>query len=189
MSLQDKIKWDEKYKKNLNILKRKEISAFLKEHIKFANLGDALDIACGGGRHSLFLANLGFVVDAIDISSVAINYLKSFKNKNINAILCDLQDFKFTKQYDLIIKINYLDRELINRAKNRLKKGGIFIIESYLKDKNNQKKHSNPDFLLKKEELKTFFKNDFKIISYKEFWNEGYEKYKMKKAAIAVQKV
>jgi SAM-dependent methyltransferase len=189
LSLQDKIKWNNKYSSNLDILKRKEVSFFLKKNIKFAKIGDALDLASGGGRHSIFLESLGFMVDAIDISDIAIDYLKSLKNKNINAILCDLDKFEFTKNYDLIVKINFLDKTLINRAKKALKVGGVFIIESYLQDKNNQKKHSNDDFLLKKDELKSFFKNDFEILDYQEFWNEGYEKYKMKKAAIAAKKI
>ncbi len=36
----------------------------------------ALDVACGGGRHGLYLARLGFTVDALDISDVAIDRLR-----------------------------------------------------------------------------------------------------------------
>src|SRR5437763_2642105 len=38
--------------------------------------GRALDIACGGGRNALFLAELGFEVDALDISDVAIERVR-----------------------------------------------------------------------------------------------------------------
>ena len=34
--------------------------------------GRALDIAAGRGRNSLFLAELGFEVDAVDVSDVAV---------------------------------------------------------------------------------------------------------------------
>src|SRR4051794_32227091 len=34
--------------------------------------GRALDVACGVGRHAVFLAELGFHVDAVDVSDVAV---------------------------------------------------------------------------------------------------------------------
>ena len=37
-----------------------------------------LDVGCGDGRHSLYLANLGFRVDAFDISENAIKKLDIF---------------------------------------------------------------------------------------------------------------
>src|SRR5438128_6254671 len=37
----------------------------------------ALDLASGGGRHALYLAGLGFTVDAWDISDVGLEYLRA----------------------------------------------------------------------------------------------------------------
>lgn len=48
--------------------------------IRFAPMankgGRALDIAAGCGRHALFLAGLGFGVDAVDISEVGLGRIK-----------------------------------------------------------------------------------------------------------------
>ncbi len=188
MSLQDKIKWDKKYQENQDILKRKELAQSVVKAASLAPIKRALDVGCGGGRHSIFLAKNGFSVDAVDISSVAIAYLKSIKNNlNITPILADLDNFEITpNKYGLIVKVNYLDRALIKRAKSALLKGGIIVVESYVEDKENEKE-GNKAFLLKKGELKELF-NDFDVIAYNEFWNKPYEKYKMKKASIIAKK-
>lgn len=41
-----------------------------------APTGTALDVGCGEGRHSLFLAQNGYLVDAINISEKAIEKLE-----------------------------------------------------------------------------------------------------------------
>jgi len=188
VSKEDKIKWDKKYTQNRDLLKRETPSQFVKEFFNLAPNKEALDLACGGGRNTIFLAKNGFFVDAIDISTIALEELAKKANLNrVNLIEADLDNFNFNKKYGLIIKTNFLDRELINKAKEQLVSGGIFIIETYVEDKINQKPNSNPAFLLKKDELKSFFDNKFEILKYSEFENESFEKYKMKKAAIAVK--
>jgi len=54
-----------------------------------SSVGKALDVACGNGRNSVFLAPKGFVVDAVDISKVAIDQLAG-THPNINVICTDL---------------------------------------------------------------------------------------------------
>ena len=52
----------------------------------------------------------------------------------------------------------------------------------------NSKKSSNPDFLLQKEELKSFVNKNYSILEYDEFDNEPYELYRMRKQSISIQK-
>jgi len=48
----------------------------LKDFILATGLrGDALDIGCGDGRDTLFLASAGFSITAIDVSAVALDKL------------------------------------------------------------------------------------------------------------------
>jgi len=189
MSLKDKQKWDLKYQQNSKLLEPREANLFVKKYCALAPIKEALDLACGVGRNALFLESRGFSVDAIDISTKALDVLKSRAKGSIKVIEDDLDNFNPIKKYGLIIMCNYLDRSLLNRTKSALVKNGIYIVETYIEDKNNEKKDTNPDFLLKKDELLKIFKDGFEILEYKTFWNENYEIYKIKKASIAVKKI
>ncbi|MBD3801109.1 MAG: methyltransferase domain-containing protein [Campylobacterales bacterium] len=190
MAQKDKEKWDKKYTEMEGLLERRPPSELVSAHTAEAPGTKALDLACGGGRHSLYLAERGFTVDAVDISTVALAALREKADlEHINLVEADLDTFVPEREaYDMIVKTNFLDRDLIGRAKVALKPGGIMVVETYMADEGNEKPDSNPDFLLQKEELKSLFGEGFTVLEYKEFWNEPHEKYRMKKQAIAVRK-
>lgn len=190
MSQHDRQKWDKKFTTMPDLLSARPPCDMVKKFYADAKGKQALDLACGGGRHTLFLQEKGFRVDAVDISPVALAKLKPKVDEKVMLIEADLDTFTPKRNhYDFIVMTNFLDRELIARCYDGLKLGGIFIIETYMVDDENEKKDSNPDFLLQEDELVQIFYNDFKRLAYDEFWNENYEKYRMKKQAIAVQKL
>lgn len=191
MALDDKQKWDKKYSAMPQLLEKRPPSYFVAAFYTEAPGSNALDLACGSGRHTLFLSDKGFDVDAVDISTVALDALRKRVDGNrVNIIEADLDTYlPEAEAYDLIVKTNFLDRALIERAKTALKHGGIMIVETYMADPANEKPDSNPDFLLRKGELLDLFNEGFDVLEYKEFWNESYEKYRMRKQAIAVRKV
>jgi SAM-dependent methyltransferase len=59
-----------------------------------------LDVACGRGRHSRFLAAEGYSVSGIDISPDSINYAKQFENEHLSFFQHDMR---------LPFWINYFD--------------------------------------------------------------------------------
>jgi len=188
LSLEDKKKWDKKYTENKELFSYRPPSMFVKHYFDLAPKKSALDVACGGGRNTLFLQELGFKIDAIDISAIALAELAKNANENVALIEADLDEYEFKKQkYGLIVMTNFLDRALIKRLKEALVDGGIFIVETYVEDELNEKDF-NKNFMLYKGELKELF-SDFEIIEYDEFMNEPFEVYRMKKAAIAARKV
>ena len=189
MAKYDREKWDKKYQDKPELLDTRPPSKFVEKYHPMCEGNQALDLACGSGRHTMFLSENGFLVDAVDISSVALEKLATKISDSVNLIEADLDTFEpKINHYDLIVMTNFLDRALIARCYDALKDGGIFIVETYMEDDENEKKDSNPDFLLKEDELILTFYNGFKRLDYEEFWNEDYEKYRMKKQAIAVQK-
>ena len=84
MAQLDKDRWDTKHKENMMPHTPLE---FITTYSKLAMGKKALDIACGMGRHSKYLTQEGFVVDALDISSVAIDNLQNIENINANAVI------------------------------------------------------------------------------------------------------
>jgi SAM-dependent methyltransferase len=188
MSLEDKEKWEKKYKTTPKLLEKRKPSQKLIEFSKYFSGKDALDFACGNGRNALYLAELGFNVDAYDISDIALDNLNANAIESIKTKQIDLDDFEPEKKYDLIVKCNYLDRDAITKLLSALKPGGIIIIETYMDHPSNTKPDSNPDFLLKAGELKKFFDDSFEVLEYEEFDNEPHELYRMKKQSIIARK-
>ena len=196
MSKQDQEKWDKKFSEKSELLKPREASLYLQKLALVGKDKIALDLACGAGRHSLYLAKQGFKVFALDISEVALTAVDKLIEKEgvanqVTTAHSDLDEFApEVALYDLIVMSNFLDRDLIKRACVGLKKDGLFFVETYMDDPSNEKKDSNPDFLLQKGELKQLFApKDYELVLYEEFDNESYEMYKMKKQVITVRKL
>ena len=194
MSQQDQVKWDKKYTENDKLLGFREASPLLKQFLTSVQGSKALDIACGTGRNTLYLAQNGFEVDALDISAVALQELTQHMQKVtdlafIHTQLVDLDSYTPPlSTYDMIIQTNFLDRRLIPLLAQALTKNGILIIETYMINPENEKKGSNETYLLKTGELPTYFNEHYEILFYDEFWNQG-ENYRMRKQGIAVKRL
>ena len=143
MAQEDKERWDEKYQNDP--IPDKPIELITK-YTKLATGPKALDVACGMGRHSKYLASIGFNVDALDISSVAIEALQDIPH--IHAQEVDFDTYTFPKEhYDLIICTFFLKREIFPKITEALKVGGIFIYETFLYHPDNENAPSNRTFL------------------------------------------
>jgi cyclopropane fatty-acyl-phospholipid synthase-like methyltransferase len=102
--------------------------------------GIVLDLGMGEGRNAIFLAEKGFDVEGLDVSKTAIErciQLAKERNVVINAHVCDLKDFKITKEkYSLIIaagaSLNFLKKSEIEKVARKItrgvKKGGFVFI-------------------------------------------------------------
>jgi len=134
MSKQDRVKWNQRYAED-SYQKNNPVS-LVEDWLPRIPVGRALDVACGAGRNSIFLAQAGYRVDAIDISSEGLNQARQ-KAENqglsINWIEQDLdQAFQFDTNYDLIIVLWYVDLALITRLCDCLAPGGYLLCEEHL---------------------------------------------------------
>jgi SAM-dependent methyltransferase len=132
----------------------------------------ALDVACGDGRNAVYLARLGFEVDAVDISDVVIDALQAAANDRGLAVKprrIDLErDALPALDYDAIVQLNYLQRSLFEPLANALSPGGILILETVTSEHVTELGHQlNPRFLLDREELLTAFP-DLDVVRYEE---------------------
>ncbi len=179
----DKERWNHKY---ANFPMPNHVSKILKNHIVHAKVGRALDIASGPGRNSLFMAEQGFEVDAVDISDTALSYIQD--KKNIRTVCADLDTYELDKGYNLIINCNFLDRALVPQIKNALNEGGIILFETFVETEGEGfHMPSNEAYHLHVNELLELFR-DFEVICYEEKVEINLRDEKVKIASLVARK-
>lgn len=169
------IKWNRKYQDREFDHKKLQPSNWLKSYeglLKRNAPGKALDIACGDGRNSFYLASLGYAVDAVDISDIAIDWLAQQVNDqalSIQPINGDLEEIHLKEQfYDVIINFNYLQRSLFTSLVKWLKPGGYLFFETMNVDHIEKLNHGiNRAFVLEKNELAAVF-SELSLLEHKE---------------------
>lgn len=149
-----------------------EPSLFLMEHAHLLPTGRALDLAMGNGRNAIFLAQIGFNVEGIDISSKAVNTALEAAHGfgiNLTGHVVDLEKEPYIQKdgFDVILCFYYLQRSLISNIKEGLRTGGMIVYETYIIDQARFGKPKNPDHLLKHNELLEMFR-DFRCLRYRE---------------------
>ena len=100
--------------------------------------GDLLDLGCGQGRDSLFLASLGYQVTAVDSSKIGVSQLiqkAQSQGLEIDGIVDDIQKMKLQRTFDVILFDMLLhgfedkiQLEILGKCSNLLNKGGILCI-------------------------------------------------------------
>jgi len=165
MTDKDRQKWNAKYNDDTGVNSPTDNVIKYRDRV---TPGLALDIACGNGRNSIFLAEKGFTVDAVDVSNIAVDRLKK-RHPNINTLCMDLDTWEIPRDhYQLIINVRFLDRRLFPQIQEGLKKGGLLIFESFLEgtdEEGGQPHHRS--YLLRKNELIHAFLN-LHILFYEE---------------------
>lgn len=126
----------------------------------------ALDLACGEGRNSLFLAREGFSVTGVDISAIALakGCRRSVQEGlDIEWVESDLDEYAISANYHLIININFLQRELLLKCVEALSSGGLLLVDTILAAPNAPVPH-NPLYLLRPGELCRIFQEQPGVI-------------------------
>lgn len=154
----DRIKWNQRFESEETYLGERP-SPFLSREIErilmLAPGKRALDIACGEGRNSIFLAQQGFQVTGVDISDVGLGKAATRAEQEgvqVDFQEVDLDGYRFTEQFDLIINFNFLLRDLIPEAVHALSPGGLLIIDTIMESPQLLASH-NPSYLLRRGEL------------------------------------
>jgi len=182
--LEDKARWNEKYTK---MPMPEKVAPVVEKYACMATIGNALDIAAGTGRNTHYLAEKGFVVDAVDYSDYALAKIKDMAT--INKIETDLDTYRLEfNAYDLIVNCNYLDRRHFPQIKEALKEGGLLIFETFIVAHGEEyHQPSNLDYVLRKNELlHTFIGLD--IIYYEEREDVNLSGEKVKVASLVGRK-
>jgi SAM-dependent methyltransferase len=133
--------------------------------------GVVLDLACGSGRHSQLLANLGYSVLAVDqdISAIQTIHSAAITPKCLNL---EEDDWPLSgSKFDGIVVTNYLYRPHLDRLPELLEEGGILIYETFSQGNGKFGKPSNPNFLLNPGELVAFAtRHSLKVVAYEDIY-------------------
>ena len=133
----------------------------------------ALDVACGAGRHALFLAGRGFRVTAVDASRVGVEIMLERargRGLSLDARVADLARGEFNIEpgaYQLVCDFYYLQRDLFRDMRAGLRPGGLFVAAIHTADERPPARPMNPDFLLRPAELREQFRG-WEILHYHE---------------------
>ncbi len=121
--------------------------------------GKALDLACGRGRHALWLAARGLSVCALDRNLTALAELEqsaAARRLNISTRVVDLEEDGGglgNAEFDAIVVVHYLHRPLFPAILSALRPGGVLVYETFTRAQATLGKPTNPDFLLESGEL------------------------------------
>lgn len=103
-----------------------------------------LDLACGKGRHSLYLNQLGYDVTGLDLSEQSINYARQFENERLHFGVHDMREVYQPESFDFILNMftsfGYFDNETENvvalcATAQSLKHGGKLVVDFMNTDK------------------------------------------------------
>lgn len=138
----DTSEWDERYRTGQHAAEDLDAppTPLLVETARGLKPGRALDLACGAGRNALWLAEHGWNVTAVDASEAAIDILRSRAADRIvtvDARVADLEKHEFqigNLRWDFIAICYYLQRDLIEPAKQGLVPGGILLVIVHVTD-------------------------------------------------------
>jgi tellurite methyltransferase len=163
--------WNERYRRGEHATD--EPSRLLVRVVDRLTPGRALDVACGVGRHAIFLAEKGWQVTAVDASVVGIEITERRARERgvaVDARVADLERGEFLierEAYDLVCVFYYLQRDLWPQIRAGLLPGGTVVAAIHLVDESPGADTSTPAFLLQPEELRAEF-DGWEIMHYYE---------------------
>lgn len=142
-----------------------EAQRFMDNLTHYLNLpegGKILDLACGKGRHSIYLNTLGYEVTGVDLSEQSITHAKQFENETLQFNVHDMTKAypdTFDAVFNLFTSFGYFEDDdcnlkTIEAIKTELNEFGFGVID--FMNANYVVKH------LVKEDIKTVEGIDFK---------------------------
>ena len=159
----DSDKWDRKYLNRKHGVTSTPDPLLVESVDLLANSDVVVDLACGTGRHSIYLASLGYFTVALDCSREALEQCRisaSSHNVKLHAVAADLQQFRFgPRSVDALVCFNYLNRELAQNMVDALRKGGILIFKTFNRNFQFVNANFNEAYMLAPGELKEMFGN------------------------------
>ena len=123
------------------------------------SVGHGLDVACGRGRHALWLAHHGFATVAVDSDMAALQSVRAAAgamNSPASVSQVDLEAGGIPFEagaFNVVVVVHYLHRPLFPELRNLLAPGGVLVYETFTRRQAERGRPTNPAFLLEEGEL------------------------------------
>ena len=123
--------------KHRNYKEAQDFMLNLSQFLNFKKSDLILDLACGRGRHAVYLNTLGFNVIGADLSENNISYARHFENERLHFQVHDMR-LPFETKFDVILNMftsfgffenDSDDIAILKNFKNGLKKNGVAVID------------------------------------------------------------
>lgn len=110
----------------------------LTQELQLPQSSKIIDLACGKGRHSVFLNKLGYDVLGLDLSQQSIEFDKQFENESLTFKVHDMRNpidsEPVNAVFNLFTSFGYFDNETDDRnvfksVYNSLKPEGFFVLD------------------------------------------------------------
>jgi SAM-dependent methyltransferase len=143
--------------------------------LRFADLlpegGTALDVACGGGRHTRLFLGRGHSVLAVDVDVAGVADLEG--SPGLEVVEADLETgapFPLAgRRFDGVVVTNYLHRPILPALVEAVGPGGVFLYETFAEGHTEiGGKPFNPDFLLLHGELLEAVRGHLRVVAYED---------------------
>lgn len=124
--------------KNRDHQEAEEFINNLLEEIDLDSGAYILDLACGKGRHSRYLASLGYKVLGVDLSENSIKEAKQFESENLKFEVRDMRAPFTEDAFDLVLNLftsfGYFDDKkdnykVLNAIETMMNEDGYFVID------------------------------------------------------------
>ncbi|WP_207423621.1 class I SAM-dependent methyltransferase [Desertivirga brevis] len=103
-----------------------------------------LDVACGRGRHSVYLSRKGYDVTGIDLSYSNIKFAKQFENEKLHFFQHDMRHLLFINYFDIALNMftsfGYFESErdhvnALRSFRKSLKHDGVLVLDYFNTEK------------------------------------------------------
>ena len=137
MSHDEREHWNERYTEDNHDPPEEPVDV-LRDRIDALPNGRALDVATGGGRNALYLAERDYTVEAIDISEEGLAIARKRANDHgvadaLEFVRTDVEEYNLPRGgYDVIVVTYYHSLDVIPSLKRSLAPGGVLLYEHRL---------------------------------------------------------